>query len=165
MTRQFCKYMHRRMAEAAQVAPRVYEFSDTDLQEILDRSTKKQSVAIVVFGKVGSGKTSLAETIVRSDNKKSENGWESSTISAYRMCIQVGQVSVNVVDTPGTKDIGAGRHDEDTTQLVGQIVTKKLPFIIICIKMYVSVKLLCLADASLINVQCIVLSSLCSLPA
>ena len=136
MTRQFCKYMHRRMAEAAQVAPRVYEFSDTDLQEILDRSTKKQSVAIVVFGKVGSGKTSLAETIVRSDNKKSENGWESSTISAYRMCIQVGQVSVNVVDTPGTKDTGAGRHDEDTTQLVGQIVTKGKGIIIICIKMY-----------------------------
>ena len=63
---------------------------------------KPQTVNILVFGKVGSGKTSIASAIAARDTEESSEGWESGTRKTIRVKIAVGNVILNVFDTRGT---------------------------------------------------------------
>ena len=120
--------------------PRAPDFSDPDLQQIMDEATRPQSVTIITYGMPGSGKTSIVSSIVNED-MGTNDGWDPVTRTANRVRIQVDQVSVNVVDTPGiSADSPPNNQDKETTKLVGSIATNECKgLVIICLEMYARV--------------------------
>ena len=101
---------------------------EDNLQKIFEEATKPQSVSIIMFGKSGSGKTSLSSAIANKEIDESTKGWDSSAKSIRRVRIQIGEGSVNILDTPGVAD----------TNLIGidpKLFDSKV-VIIVCINMY-----------------------------
>ena len=116
-------------------------FTDEELQRIKDEATRPQTASIVTFGKIGSGKSSLALCIVGKDKDafKSKEGFIADETRFDSVDVQVGQVTVNVIDTHGMMDpmMGPGTHNEDAIELVGAIATNESKgVIVVCIKMY-----------------------------
>ena len=113
---------------------------DADIQQIIEEATRPQSASIITFGKVGSGKSSLASCVVEQNKDttfKSKEGFKSDKMNANRESFEVGQVTLNVVDTHGMMDTSPGTHKEDTIAIVDSIVRKESKgVLIVCIEMY-----------------------------
>ena len=127
------------MAVAADSQIQASEVTTADTQHILEEAKREQVVNIAIIGKVGSGKTSIASAIVGRDTDGSCEGWESGTKqirSDFEM--KVGQVTINIIDTRGTKDVvkDTRDHDKEIVEIAGEIVKTGKGVILICIKMY-----------------------------
>ena len=121
----------------------VMNFDDQLLQQIKADAAKEQTVSIIVFGKVGSGKTSLVSSIVNNEKEKCEegadDGFEACTDTEKCRSFQVGEVTVNVIDTCGMQDTGVSAviQDDRTTRLAKDVVKKdSKAVLIVCIQMF-----------------------------
>ena len=116
---------------------------EPQLQQIMGEAAREQTVSIFVFGKVGSGKSSLVSSIVDQDMAKCDegghDGFEAGTNTVNCRSFRVGKVTVNVIDTCGMMDTSAAADNQDdrTLKMVKDIVKEKSKAVlIVCIDMY-----------------------------
>ena len=99
------------------------------------------SVSIIIIGKCGSGKTSLASAIVGENAtdrfQESKSGWKRGTQKKEIVSIQADKVTINVTDTCALMDTSEVVENDETVQLVSTNIAKNSDcVIIVCIDMY-----------------------------
>ena len=142
VTQQFVTAMATPIATGAKDdTMELSHLDDPLMQQVMDEASREQTVSIIVFGKVGSGKTSLVSTIVKEDRAQHgaepDDGFEASTKTIDMRSFQVGEVTINVTDTCGMMDTGAASEDEKMVRLVKTVVKKdSRAVLIVCIEMF-----------------------------
>ena len=113
---------------------------NADITILFEETTRSQSTCIVLIGKAGSGKSSLATCIVDQDVFPSNDGWESYTKEMNPSRIEASGkngTSATIVDTRGMMGESGAKLDDKTAQLIDKIITNDANgVIIVCITMF-----------------------------
>ena len=101
---------------------------------------ERKNITIFLFGKAGSGKSSLGKSIVgieAEDVPREVSGWVPFKTEDTHFCTTVGNVDVTIVDTRGLCDGLEDAKDYETVQLMGDVLNNdRSGVIIVCLEMH-----------------------------
>ena len=104
------------------------------------QQNEKKSLTIFLFGKAGSGKSSLGKSIVGIDAEDGPiefSGWASLKTKDTHFRMTVGNVDVTIVDTRGLCDGLEDANDFETVQQMGDVLNNdRSGVIIVCLEMH-----------------------------
>jgi energy-coupling factor transporter ATP-binding protein EcfA2 len=93
---------------------------------------ESKSVNIFITGKTGTGKTSLVNSLVGTMVSQEGRSLDPGTTNASRYRYKLGEITVNVWDTPGLQD-GTGQEAEYVRDIIRR--WKKIDLFIYCVRM------------------------------
>ena len=116
------------------------DFIEREATRLYGTLNERKNITIFLFGKAGSGKSSLGKSIVgieAEDAPREVSGWVSCKTEETHFSTTVGNVDVTVVDTRGLCDGLEDAKDYETVRLMGDVLyNDRSGVIIICLEFH-----------------------------
>ena len=113
---------------------------EREVTRLYDTLNERKNITIFLFGKAGSGKSSLGKSIVgidAEDAPREVSGWAPSKTEDAYFRMTVGNVDVTIVDTRGLCDGLEDAKDYETVQQMGDVLTNdRSGVILVCLEMH-----------------------------